>query len=79
MMNEVQPTRWSEPYTSIPDVWGPVVSAVTPVYDKTTSSEFWKIIGVAAVDLPLCEVRRFATPPEIHLKRTTPRFWRLQY
>ena len=21
-VNEVQPTRWSEPYTSIPNIWG---------------------------------------------------------
>ena len=60
MLNEVQPTRWSEPYTSIPDIWGEVVSAVTPVFDK--SGSIWTMIGVSAVDLPLCEVRQCDRP-----------------
>lgn len=50
-LNQVQPTRWSEPYTSIPDIWGPMTTAVTPVYDKRGS--VWSLIGVAAVDLPM--------------------------
>ena len=54
MVQEVQPTRWSEPYISIPDIWGPVTSAVAPVYDKSVSP--WVMIGVAAVDIPMCEL-----------------------
>ena len=54
MINKVQATRWSEPYTSIPDIWGPMVSAATPVYDKRRDP--WTMIGVAAVDIPLCEL-----------------------
>ena len=59
MVQEVQPTRWSEPYISIPDIWGPVTSAVAPVYDKSTSP--WVMIGVAAVDIPMCELESEAT------------------
>lgn len=43
---------WSEPYVSIPNIWGKVASAVTPVYDK--SQEPWLFLGVAAADLPVC-------------------------
>ena len=58
MVAEVQPTRWSEPYVSSPDIWGDVVSAVTPVFDKRDIGGVgaWTLIGVAAVDLPLCEL-----------------------
>jgi len=48
-------SRARTPRRSIPDIWGPVTTAVTPVYDKR--AEPWTMIGVAAVDLPLCEVR----------------------
>ena len=58
MIAEVQPTRWSEPYYSIPDIYGLVTSAVTPVYDKR--QEPWTMIGVAAVDLPMCELTEAA-------------------
>eukprot|EP00811_Abedinium_folium_P037004 NODE_965_length_2669_cov_11.974036.p1 GENE.NODE_965_length_2669_cov_11.974036~~NODE_965_length_2669_cov_11.974036.p1 ORF type:complete len:710 (+),score=138.91 NODE_965_length_2669_cov_11.974036:71-2200(+) len=62
--------KWSEPYMSIPDIWGSMVTAVVPLYDPngdavasivaqlpqgsnvTPSS----LVGVAAVDLPLCEL-----------------------
>ena len=54
MIAEVQPTRWAEPFYSIPDIWGPVTTAVTPVYDKRQDP--WTMIGVAAVDLPMCEL-----------------------
>ena len=54
MIAEVQPTRWAEPFTSIPDIWGSVTTAVTPVYDKRADP--WTMIGVAAVDLPMCEL-----------------------
>ena len=58
MIAEVQPTRWSEPYYSIPDIYGLVTTAVTPVYDKR--QEPWTMIGVAAVDLPMCELTEAA-------------------
>lgn len=29
-----QQARWSEPYVSIPDIWGQMVTAVSPVYDN---------------------------------------------
>ena len=58
MINEVQPVRWSEPYESIPDIWGPVTTAVTPVYDKRADP--WTMIGVAAVDMALCELEAAA-------------------
>ena len=44
---------FSEPYTSIPDIWGQVTTAVAPVYDR--SSTPWVLVGVAAVDIPVCE------------------------
>lgn len=45
---------WSEPYTAIPDIWGPVTTAVVPVYDKSSSP--WVLAGVAAIDVPVCEL-----------------------
>ena len=45
---------WSQPYKSYPDIWGQVVSAVTPVYDKTR--EPWLFLGVASTDHPLCDL-----------------------
>ena len=63
MINEAQPTRWSEPFTSIPDIWGEVVSAVTPVFDK--SGSIWTMIGVSAVDIPLCELVEEAASNDI--------------
>ena len=58
MIAEVQPTRWAEPFYSIPDIWGMVTTAVTPVYDKR--QEPWTMFGVAAVDLPMCELTEAA-------------------
>ncbi|KAK7230197.1 glutathione S-transferase [Aureococcus anophagefferens] len=46
--------RWSEPYDSIPDIWGPVASAVAPIFDKRADP--WTFLGVAAADVPLCEL-----------------------
>lgn len=54
MLNEVQATRFSEPYISIPNIWGPMTTAVTPVYDKTRTH--WTMIGVASADVPMCEL-----------------------
>ena len=54
MLNEVQPTRFSEPYISIPNIWGPMTTAVTPVYDNTRTH--WTMIGVASADVPMCEL-----------------------
>ena len=49
---------WSEPYTSIPDIWGHLATAVAPVYDKSKSP--WQMLGVASVDVPLCTLEAAA-------------------
>ena len=53
---------WAERYTSIPNIWGDTTSAVVPVYDKT--NEPWRMLGVASVDVVLCEVDELSTVNE---------------
>jgi len=76
-LSKVEGVVWSEPYTSIPDIWGPVASASVPVYDK--SKEPWHMVGVAAVDVPVCDLvdtAREASPaadsaaPDLPIKTT---------
>ena len=49
-----QTIRFSEPYVSIPDVWGKMVTVVNPVFDKQAIP--WALVGVAGVDVSLCEL-----------------------
>jgi len=56
--NSQQPVTFSEPYNSIPNIWGPVSTAVSPVYDKSKSP--WHLLGVVAVDVPVCELEAAA-------------------
>ena len=53
---------WSEPYTSIPDVFGPIASASAPVYDKSRG-EPWHMVGVAATDATVCDLYEAAPDP----------------
>lgn len=59
-LNQVEGVVWSEPYTSIPDIWGPLSTAATPVYDK--SREPWHLMGVAAADSTMCDLYEKAEP-----------------
>ena len=34
-LSKVEGFTWTEPYTSVPDIWGPLTSVSAPVYDKT--------------------------------------------
>lgn len=48
---------WSEAYSSIPDVFGPIATAASPVYDKSQRSDWpWHMTGVAAVDATVCDL-----------------------
>ena len=47
-LNKVEGYSWSEPYESIPSIWGAMTTVVAPVYDKTR--EPWHMMGVAGVD-----------------------------
>jgi hypothetical protein len=60
---KVETVSWSEPYYSIPNIWGPLTSAVTPVYDK--SRESWRFLGVAAADIPVCHLESAVTEAEL--------------
>ena len=59
-MSKVEGVVWSEPYTSIPDIWGPLSTAASPVYDK--SREPWHMMGVAATDSTMCDLYEKAEP-----------------
>jgi len=60
---KVETVSWSEPYVSIPNIWGPLTSAVTAVYDK--SREPWRFLGVAAADIPVCHLESAVTNDEL--------------
>jgi len=51
---QVEGFSWSEPYVSIPSIWGKMTTAVAPVYDK--SREPWHMMGVAGVDATVCDL-----------------------
>jgi hypothetical protein len=53
-LNKVEGYSWSEPYASIPSIWGPMTTVVAPVYDK--SREPWHMMGVAGVDATVCDL-----------------------
>jgi hypothetical protein len=53
-LNKVEGYSWSEPYESIPSIWGPMTTVVAPVYDK--SREPWHMMGVAGVDATVCDL-----------------------
>ncbi|KAJ1494054.1 hypothetical protein T484DRAFT_1766529, partial [Baffinella frigidus] len=44
---------------AVPDIWGRMVTAAAPVFDKEKLP--WSLVGVAAVDIPLCELVSAAT------------------
>ena len=58
---QVTTVSWSEPYVSIPNIWGPLTSAVTPVYDK--SRDPWRFLGVAAADIPVRDCESLGVVP----------------
>jgi hypothetical protein len=46
---------WSETRKVAPDIWGLVVTASAPVFDK---SQFpWMLLGVVAADMPVCSLK----------------------
>lgn len=53
-LGKVEGFSWTEPYDSIPMIWGPMTSVSAPVYDKTR--EPWHMIGVASVDATVCDL-----------------------
>eukprot|EP00873_Tetraselmis_striata_P045513 jgi/Tetstr1/465777/TSEL_010401.t2 len=59
-LSKVEGVVWSEPYTSIPDIWGTLSTAASPVYDK--SREPWHMLGVAAADSTMCDLYQKAEP-----------------
>ena len=68
-VNQVEGYSWSEPYISIPSIWGKMTTAVAPVYDK--SREPWHMMGVAGVDATVCDLITDKVPePESPPRRT---------
>ena len=67
-LGKVEGFSWTEPYDSIPMIWGPMTSVSAPVYDKTR--EPWHMIGVASVDATVCDLRRRRAP--VGAPRRTP-------
>ena len=68
-VNQVEGYSWSEPYISIPSIWGKMTTAVAPVYDK--SREPWHMMGVAGVDATVCDLIADKVPePESPPRRT---------
>ena len=68
-VNKVEGFSWSEPYVSIPSIWGKMTTAVAPVYDK--SREPWHMMGVAGVDATVCDLIADKVPePESPPRRT---------
>ena len=47
-LSRVEGFSWTEPYTSIPDIWGPLTSVSAPVYDKSRG-DVWHMIGGVVV------------------------------
>eukprot|EP00854_Cymbomonas_tetramitiformis_P020861 gene20861-25015_t len=56
---QVSNVAYSEPYYSVPDIFGEVTSVVVPVYDN--SSTPWVFLGVASADVPVCVLERLVT------------------
>jgi hypothetical protein len=54
-LSKVEGYSWTEPYTSIPDIWGPLTSVSAPVYDKSRG-DTWHMIGVASADTTVCDL-----------------------
>ena len=52
-LSRVEGFSWTEPYTSIPDIWGPLTSVSAPVYDKSRGDVWHMIGGVAVVQVEL--------------------------
>ena len=65
-LGKVEGYSWTDPYDSIPMIWGPMTSVSAPVYDKTR--EPWHMIGVASVEATMCDLEAKApvgpTPPD---------------
>jgi len=70
-LSKVEGFTWTEPYTSVPDIWGPLTSVSAPVYDKTR--EPWHMMGVASADATVCnlELKAPETPAPATLTTVT--------
>mmetsp|Transcript_76287 Transcript_76287/g.178954 ORF Transcript_76287/g.178954 Transcript_76287/m.178954 type:complete len:410 (-) Transcript_76287:32-1261(-) len=55
--------RWSEWYLPIPNVWGPMVAATTPIYKPGTSNPA-QLIGVAGIDVASCDLWQLTGEPD---------------
>jgi hypothetical protein len=67
-LNKVEGYSWSEPYESIPSIWGAMTTVVAPVYDKTR--EPWHMMGVAGVDATVCDLLQNKVPDPTGSTRT---------
>ena len=67
-LRKVEGYSWSEPYESIPSIWGPMTTVVAPVYDK--SREPWHMMGVAGVDATVCDLLQNKVPDPTGSTRT---------
>jgi Mg-chelatase subunit ChlD/predicted Ser/Thr protein kinase len=68
-INKVEGYSWTEPYESIPSIWGPMTTVVAPVYDK--SREPWHMMGVAGVDATVCDLLASKVPePAAGVRKT---------
>ena len=67
-LDKVEGYSWSEPYESIPSIWGPMTTVVAPVYDK--SREPWHMMGVAGVDATVCDLLQNKVPDPTGSTRT---------
>ena len=70
-IQKVEGFSWSEPYVSIPSIWGKMTTAVAPVYDK--SREPWHMMGVAGVDATICDLLADEVPEPESAARATQR------
>jgi len=70
-IEKVEGFSWSEPYISIPSIWGKMTTAVAPVYDK--SREPWHMMGVAGVDATVCDLLSDRVPEPESAARATQR------
>lgn len=52
----VQDVVWSELYTSVPNIFGPVTTSAVPVYDKSGAE--WRLLGVRTRSAAACEPAR---------------------
>ena len=70
-LDKQETPTWTEPYDSIPAIWGPLTSVSVPVYDK--SREPWHMVGVASVDSTTCDLEAKAPAAAAEDPPTTAR------